>query len=81
MKQGSSRFLDGLGKAVGQLRLKHGRSRAGLADSLSVAENTVRRLEAGETGVAISRLPDLAEQLGTTTPELVKLACKLGGVK
>ena len=67
--------------AIGVRRNKMQLGKTDLAAKMGVSEETVRLWGAGKCSPALERLPDLADALGVTTVELVKLACKLGGVK
>lgn len=73
------KFCKGLGMAIHRGRTGLQMSTAYLADILSVSRTTVVQWEAGKQSPTTGRIPDIAETLGMTTPELVKLACKLGG--
>jgi ribosome-binding protein aMBF1 (putative translation factor) len=75
------RFRSGLAAAIRERRTKVLLGKAGLAAKLGVSEETVRLWCVGKVSPALERLPALAEALGVTTVELVRLACKMGGVK
>lgn len=72
---------DGLAAAIAALRIKRGFTQGELSRRLSITRASVSQWENGGTSPRLNELPNVADALGTDTVALVRLACKLGGVR
>lgn len=54
------------------IRVRHGYSQEQVARRLEISLNTVRNWETGKTEPTLSKLKQLAELYGMTTPDFIK---------
>lgn len=71
----------GFGEALRRLMAKSPHNKKSLAVAAGVNRYSVDLWIAGRNVPNLRNVPQLAAALGTTTPRLVALACKLGGVR
>jgi transcriptional regulator with XRE-family HTH domain len=64
-------FVRRFGRRVKLLRVDRGLSQEQLGEAAGMHRTFVGRLERGETGVNVDRLPDLARALGVAEHELI----------
>ncbi len=74
-------FKQGVADAIRQLRVKRGLTLTELGAQTGVTAEAVRQWESARNSPTVPKLPVVALALGVTTVELVKRACRLGGVE